>query len=215
MVKPSPFLFCSHNQISSLNLCLLSRMVENGESQNEKQSKIRDKSTKSVGWEPVSAIHPRSGAHLRGSPSTSFLSVAASPAFISWEHLHIHSSTYSLHCCFFWLKCHPVYLLTIQILTHKVQPKSFAWKPFLKTICHSSLFFPIQRLDCLLYQRVGTQSETNILRSCMATQSLSYNQLLIYGHLVSLSFNSNCLQYSQIVSPTHLYGVWWYTFLAT
>lgn len=38
----------------------------------------------------------------------------------------------------------------------------------------------------------------------MVAQSLSYNQLLIYGCLVSQSFNSNGLYYSQIVSLTHL-----------
>lgn len=49
--------------------------------------------------------------------------------------------------------------------------------------------FQIKRLDFQLYRLDGIQSETNILRFCMTTQSLSYNQLLIYGHLVSLSFN--------------------------
>lgn len=39
MAKASPFLFCSHNQISLLNLCLLSTMFETGESQNQKQSR--------------------------------------------------------------------------------------------------------------------------------------------------------------------------------
>lgn len=40
--------------------------------------------------------------------------------------------------CFFRLKCHPACLPTIQILTHKVQPKASAWKTFLKSPHHNS-----------------------------------------------------------------------------